>query len=245
MSEERVLKKSKTNYCFELCLNTDRTPVLYLLNIENIRYILLDKHWVVIKEYDSYPKNILVRFRIYYDCLNPPDGYGIIQQAKRNLEPKVFDILYQLYIHENIGKWETYAIFGEIPPSIILQEYSILTIDSLMMEYTISEDTQYRDILLHILFVYLKTQSKPLPPHYLKARESTKMARILVWKGYARENSVQRVVFEHLCDKEDEVLFLIALARNRREGNFFAQMDKNILFKKIYPLIRWSLPLDI
>ena len=245
MSEERALKKSKTNYCFELRLSTNVDPVLYLLNKESIRFILLDKHWVLIKEYDSYPKDILIRFRIYYECFHPPSGYGIIQQAKHNLEPKIFDILYQLYLHENVGEWETYAYFGEIPPLIMLQQYPSMTLESLRTEYNFSENIRYRDILLHILFVYLRTQPKPLPPHYLRPTDSTKIVRILVWKGYAREDSLQRVVYEHLFDKEDEVLFLIALARNRREGNFFAQMDRNILFKKIYPLIRWSLPLDI
>ena len=225
----RVFKKSKHEAkCTELFLKLEHNVSMYLLNIDNFRYILLDKHWCFVREYDFDPVEIRSLFACYEQHENPPT-IVFVRKAKRRLDADIFNTLIQCYQKHVSYTWQQ----------------TVLPIDDLDINRLISTyDDDPCDYLLQMLFSYLQKQTKPLFIH-TGSLYFNNMVRVLTWKGYVKwlPHRLQQTVFDHLINKEMESLFLITLARNRpAKDNFFAQMTKDVLFKKIFPLIKWSLP---
>jgi hypothetical protein len=244
-SDRGCLKKVKTSSCLELCLayDTAPAPVLYLLSIHTSRYILLDKNWCFIQEYSLFPKKLVKRFRLVYECRSPPYFYGKIQEAKKQLDPEIFDAIYTCY--RPVRKWEDFARFGEMPPDYIINKLSFNDFEDLHMNYNIQSDQAYLDLVTRILLrflrniVYFRTS-------WIQHTHTNALARILVWKGFCNPDQLQYVVFSDLVAKEEESLILLAMARNRPVGeSVFAQLPKDVLFRILFPWIKWSLPFDV
>lgn len=246
MESNRVSKKVKTSSCLELCVASDGAPILYLLSIHDSRYILLDRNWWFIREYSIFPERLLKTFRLLYECRNPPYFYGKIQQARKKLAPEIFDALYECY--RPVRKWEDFARFGEMPPDHIINKLSSQDFNDLHMNYEIRSDQAYLDLVTRILLRFLRNQSftKHFHIRLMGPTHTNALARILVWKGYCNADQMQYVVFSHLFAKEEESLILLAMARNRPAGEcVFAQLPKDVLFRVIFPWIKWSLPFDV
>jgi hypothetical protein len=250
MESDRVSKKVKTSsssFCLELCVAFEKAPVLYLLSMDVTRHILLDRNWCFIRDYSLFPESLVAKFRLFYECRNPPYFYGKIQQAREKLAPEIFDALYECY--RPVRKWEDFARFGEMPPDYIINKLSSNDFYDLHMNYNIESDQAYLDLVTRIMLRFLRNQyfirelnSKRL----IQPTDTNVLARILVWKGYCTPDQPQYVVFSHLFAKEKESLILLAMARNRPAGeSVFAQLPKDVLFRLIFPWIKWSLPFDV
>lgn len=245
MENDRVSKKVKTSSCLELCVASDgyKAPVLYLLSTHTSRYILLDKNWCFIQEYSLFPEKLTRRFLLFYECRNPPYFYGKIQQAKGKLAPEIFDAIYECY--RPVRKWEDFARFGEMPPDYIIDKLSYSDFNDLHMNYNIQSDQAYLDLVTRILLRFLRKQAY-FPTSWVQNTHANALTRILVWKGYCNPDQLQYFVFSHLVAKEEESLILLAMARNRPAGeSVFAQLPKDVLFRVIFPWIKWSLPFDV
>lgn len=242
---ERVSKKTKRNEyprCTELTIRPNDLPQLYILSLCETRHILLDRRWNLIRIYDEYPAILAGEFACSFECVMMPYSHEVIKHAKR-LGGEIFGVLRTLY-DTNIQNWTDYAIWGEFPPHHVMQKFGSKQLDVLVSRYDFSSCKGDSDMLLFIMFAYLKTvPKKPLPALMYCQGRFDLAVRILIWKGYQNPSGYPSL-FGPLYGKEEEGLILIAMARNRPRGdNVFAQMQKDVLFRKIYPLIRWSLPL--
>jgi len=230
---EGVLKKPTHEFkCTELHMKCEKYVSMYLLTLEFYRHVLLDAHWNFVREYDYYPTEVTVLFACYGGCRDPPH-VTFVRKAKETLSSDIFDALIQCYYEHAPNVWK----YNVLPVNDI-------NIDDLITTY----EKDPNDSLLLVLFYYLKKNTKPLPNLFLGRLFFNNMIRVLTWKGYIiwKPHQIQFTVFTHLNNKENESLFLIALARNRPENdNFFSQMPKDVLFNKIFPLIKWSVPFRV
>jgi hypothetical protein len=246
--EERVSKRAKhapPYMCVVLSMQLLHTPLLYLLSIDSIRYILLDKQWCYIREYNSFPEELFEKTVCYEEVQKPPKIFEHIQRAKKTLELEVFNALYQCYRPEN--DWVDYLNMGNIPPTNVMQNFDTSCLEDLMIYYDDCQNEEHRRLYIHTLFIYLKTCKTQFYLSLAKLHNNT-ITRILVWKNYIDITfpEIFYRAYTHLINKEETGLILIAMARNRpiRE-NVFAQFPKDLLFKIIFPLIRWSYPLNV
>jgi hypothetical protein len=244
MESDRGSKKVKTSSCLELCVASGGGPVLYLLSIHNSRYILLDKNWCFIQEYSRFPESLVARFRLFYECRNPPYFYGKIQEAKQKLAPEIFEALYTCYTP--VKKWEDFVRFGEMPSDYIINRLTSNDLNDLHMNYNIITDQAHSDLVTRIFLRFLRNQSSKNHGDWMWTTHTNVLARIFVWKGFCNPAQLQYVVFSHLVNKEEESLILLAMARNRPAGeSVFAQLPKDVLFGLVFPWIKWSLPFDV
>jgi len=231
IDSQRVTKKLKIEpKCIELFLKLDKSVSMYLLNIDDRRYILLDRFWCFIREYDSNPVEMISMCVCYYEHSNPPE-IAFVRKAKEILDTDIFDCLIQCYQSHAPYTWK----------------YSILPVEEISITNLILiYDHDPNDYLLYVLFSYLRKQKHTKPIYISGSRFFfNNMVRVITWKGYVKWHPYhnQYHVLNHLVNKEDESLLLLAMARNRpAKDNFFAQMNKDVLFKEIFPLIKWSLP---
>lgn len=249
---ERVSKKTKPNSfprCSELCLkgDGDQSPVMYLFSISEVYYKLLDRRWVLIQTYDHYPEEVTQYFNVHLDNNYPPMHFEAIKNAQKSLGKELATILRGLYCDKGPLDWWKYLNMREIPPHNVIIRFGTKGVQTLIRRYDNCESDEHRDLILFTLFKFLKQPGmiKPFAPMLFGSVHYSYVVRIMSWKGFIHP-SEHHYIFDYLYGKEDAGLMLIACARNSPRGdNVFAQLPKDVLFKKIYPLIRWTLPFDI
>lgn len=237
-----ALKKRKTDYeededeLPDLCLefytpHQQEQLAFYLVLLGDNSHYFLNNTWKLIPNIDD---DTLEEYVFYTELHSYPE-FEDIQMAKRELDPRVFDVLFNSYVKTLAD----YVEFDTIPPSYILE--SILTPSLLIEHFHKCVSRANRDACLRILFSLFNANL-----HWYKYRFTFNYVNeatcILAWKGCINCENYY-TIYSSIDGQEQVVLKLLACARNRPNGNnSFAQMPKDILFGLIFPLIKWSLP---
>lgn len=229
---KKVLKKrKKDDMCLEFYSSHQELIAFYLVILKDGSQYFLDNTWDLMPRVDD---DTLENYVFDTDLQSYPE-FEDIQKAKRELDPRVFNVLFNSYVKT----LDDYVEFDTIPPPEVLE--GILTPSLLIEHFHKCVSQANRDACLKVLFSLFKANL-----HWYKYRFSfdyvNEAVRVLAWKGCVN-CEFHCAIYSSIDGQEQVVLKLLACARNRLRGdNFFAQMPKDILFGLIFPLIKWSLP---